>query len=258
MKTNNLYNTERAEKILDLIRSENSVSVNYLAEYFGVSGATIRTDLAKLENSGEIIRTHGGAMLKSSLHREQSMNERPNEDKKALIAQKALELIHDGDTLLLDTGTTIAALAHAITRSSLSNLRIFTNDIEAARILEEKEGTEIHLLGGKIRNGFHYCYGHQTIEELRRYNFQKLFLATSAISITHGLTTSNDELAHLKTAMIQSSKSIILLADSTKMNQIDFQTFAGIHEVDILVMDAEISPQNAQRLQEQIAKVILA
>lgn len=252
-----VYNIERAEKILEIIRSQNRVSVNYLADYFNVSSTTIRTDLAKLESNGDIIRTHGGAMLKASLHREQLISERLHGDKKAMIANKALELINPGDTLLIDTGTTMLYLAQALVRSSLSKLRIFTNDIEIARILEEKENFEIHLMGGKMRNGFHYCYGYQIIEELKKYNFEKLFIASSAISLTHGLTTSNDDLAQIKTAMMKSSNNIILLADSSKVNHIDFQTFAEINEVDVLIMDSDVSPQYAQKLNECISKVIL-
>ena len=258
MENDTVYTAERTEKILEIIRSQNSVSVKYLADYFNVSGATIRTDLTKLENSGDIIRTHGGAMLKTSLHHEQQINERFNADKKIMIANRALEFIHDGDTVLIDTGTTMLYLAQALARSSFSKVRIFTNDIEIVRILEEKEDFEIHLLGGKIRNSFHYCYGHQSIEELKKYNFEKMFLATAAISTTHGLTVSNDELAQVKTAMIKSSKNIILLADSSKINRIDFQTFADIGEVDVLIMDSGITPSYEKKLKEHISKIILA
>ncbi|MCI8993091.1 MAG: DeoR/GlpR transcriptional regulator [Eubacterium sp.] len=258
MENDTVYTAERTEKILEIIRSQNSVSVKYLADYFNVSGATIRTDLTKLENSGDIIRTHGGAMLKTSLHHEQQINERFNADKKIMIANRALEFIHDGDTVLIDTGTTMLYLAQALARSSFSKVRIFTNDIEIVRILEEKEDFEIHLLGGKIRNSFHYCYGHQIIEELKKYNFEKMFLATAAISTTHGLTVSNDELAQVKTAMIKSSKNIILLADSSKINRIDFQTFADIGEVDVLIMDSGITPSYEKKLKEHISKIILA
>lgn len=256
MDNDTVYNSERAEKILEIIRSQNSVSVNYLADYFNVSGTTIRTDLTKLENNGDIIRTHGGAMLKTSIHHEQLISERLNSDKKMLIADRALELVHNNDTILMDTGTTMLYLARALVKSPLTRLRVFTNDIEAVRILEEKEGFEIHLLGGKVRNGFHYCYGNQIIEELRKYNFEKLFVAASAISTTHGLTVSNDELGQIKTAMIRASKNIILLADSSKVNRVDFQTFADINEVDVLIMDSDVAPQYAQKLKDHISKVI--
>lgn len=257
MGNDTVYNSERAEKILALIREHNSVSVNYLAEYFNVSGATIRTDLTKLENSGDIIRTHGGAMMKTSIHREQLISERLHAEQKSLIANKALELINNGDTVLIDTGTTMLYLAQALVKSSLSKLRVFTNDLEVTRILEAKENFDVHLLGGKVRNGFHYCYGHQIIEELRKYNFEKLFIASAAISTTHGLTVSNDELAQIKAAMIRASKNIILLADSSKVNRVDFQTFADIHEIDVLIMDGGVSPQYEKKLRENISNVIL-
>lgn len=167
MKNDIIYSNERAEKILEILRSQNSVSVSYLADYFNVSGTTIRIDLTKLENSGNIIRTHGGAMLKSSLGREQMIDERSNSEQKSLISLKALDFVSENDTLLIDTGTTMISFAQALVASSISNLRIFTNDIKIAQILEEKPHFDVHLLGGKIRNHFHYCYGSQITEELK-------------------------------------------------------------------------------------------
>lgn len=252
-----LYSTERADKILAVLREQGSASVNYLAGYFNVSGATIRTDLTKLESAGEVIRTHGGAMLKSSLQRELRICDRINEDKKELIADKALELIQNEDTILLDTGTTMQFLAQSLLRSSISRLRIYSIDLEVLRILEARDDYELYLLGGRIRNGFHYCYGTQIVDALEKYNFEKLFLASSAISFEHGLTVTNSELSRIKQTMIKSSKSICLLADSTKLGRIDFESFARLDEIDTLIMDNSISDADKKRLKEEIGKVIL-
>ncbi len=255
---NDILNYEqRADKILEILRSQNSVSVNYLSEQLNVSGTTIRTDLTKMESSGIVVRTHGGAMLKTSLYREQAMTERLHDDKKMLIAAKALSHIENHDTLLIDTGTTMLFLARAIARSSLTKLRIFTNDLEVVRTLEVREDFEVNLLGGKIRNRFHYCYGNSLIQSLQNYNFEKLFLSASAISISHGLTVSTDELAQIKTAMIQSSHQIFLLADSSKVNHIDFRKFADLQEVDVLIMDQELSPSYQEKLQDMISCIEL-
>lgn len=196
-------------------------------------------------------------MLKSSIQRELRISDRTNDDKKALIANKALELINSEDTLLLDTGTTMQALAQALLRSSLKRIRIYTIDLEVIRILEPRDDFELYLMGGKIRNGFHYCYGRTIPDELKYYNFEKLFLASSAISFEHGLTVSNNELAQMKQAMMQSSKNICLLADSTKLGRIDFQSFAGLEEIDTLIMDANVSDPDKEKLNEQISKVVL-
>lgn len=258
MDNTTLYNNERLEKILDIIRSQHSVSVNYLADYFHVSGATIRTDLSRLENKGDIIRTHGGATIKSAIYHEQLINERLHDDLKMLIANQALAQVGENDTILIDTGTTMLFFAQALVRSSISRLKIYTNDIEVARILEAKEEFDIHLLGGKMRNGFHYCYGHQLIEELKNYHFEKLFVAASAIDIERGLTIYNSDLAQMKAAMIDSSKTVILLADSSKAELVDFQTFADINSVDVLIMDSGVPPLYVQKLKEHIANIVLA
>lgn len=258
MNSEILINSDRASKIIEIIRKNGTVSVNYLAELFQVSGTTIRTDLTRLEESGEIVRTHGGAMLRSSFTRETGIAERESKEEKNQIAEAAVQLLNNYDTVLIDTGTTMVAFARALVRSPLKNLRIFTIDFEVAGILENNSSFEIRLIGGKVRNGFHYCYGHQVIEELKKYNFEKLFLATSAIDPIHGLTTSNVDLAELKTTMLNVSRKIILLTDSSKIGRIDFQKFADISSIDTLITDNNANADIIPVFKEQIGAITIA
>ncbi|MCI7812774.1 MAG: DeoR/GlpR family DNA-binding transcription regulator [Lachnospiraceae bacterium] len=258
MNNENILSSERAEKIIEIIKEKGTVSVSYLSDFFHVSGTTIRTDLTRLEESGAIVRTHGGAMLRSSIIREMSMSERANNVEKNLIASEAVRLIHDSDTILIDTGTTMTAFARVLVRSALKNLRIFTIDFEVAGILESNPEFEIRLIGGRVRNGFHYCYGHQVIEELKKYNFEKLFLATSAIDKTCGLTTSNVDLAELKSTMVHVAGKVVLLSDSSKVGRIDFQKFADIQDIDLLITDNHIRPDYLQSFGEKLKKIIVS
>ena len=257
MNNETILNSERMEKIIEIIKEQRTVSVSYLADLFHVSGTTIRTDLTRLEENGDIIRTHGGAMLRSLVARELDMTKRENTDEKIRIASEAIRHISNSDTILIDTGTTMTALARALVRSSLKNLRIFTIDLEAARILEANPEFEIRLIGGLVRNGFHYCYGHQVIEELKKYNFEKLFLGVSGIDIEYGLTTSNVDLADLKVAMIQGSRNICLLSDSSKIGRMDFQKCASVDDIDLFITDRGIRQDHLQKLQETMGKIIV-
>ncbi|MBQ1311440.1 MAG: DeoR/GlpR transcriptional regulator [Blautia sp.] len=256
METENVTYLNRAEKIIDILREKGTVNVGYLAELFHVSGTTIRTDLNRLEENGEIVRTHGGAMLRSSYIRESRIAEREHEEEKNRIAQAAVQFVHNSDTILIDTGTTMAAFARALTRSSLKELRIFTIDLEIAAVLENNPSFEIRMVGGRVRNGFHYCYGHQVIEEIGKYNFEKLFLATSAMESSHGLTTSNVDLAELKEAMIRASGTIYLLSDSSKAGQVDFQRFANLRDIDVCITDHNIPADILETFREQMGTVI--
>lgn len=258
MKDTTLFNKERHQKILDIMHRDGSVNVNTLAEYFRVTPATIRADLSRLESEGALTRTHGGAIANIPSRREPKIHERHNEDKKNRIAEKTVEMIEDHDILLLDTGTTMVSLAKALVASNLTELTIFSNDIDVIRILEEKEQFALHLLPGKMRNGFHYCYGPQIAQILQNCRFNKLFLSTSAISLEYGLTTQSPELAQIKRDMIRTADRIILLADSSKLHQVNFQKFADLEQIDILVMDSALSANDTMLLENSVKRLIIA
>lgn len=253
-----MYGELRKQQILGVIKEKKSASVNELADYFNVTTATIRTDLTELEKAGEVIRTHGGAILKSDIAHEQFLSERENEDKKIKVALEAVKLIEEEDSILIDTGTSTAALARILVNSDLKCLRIFTNDFEIARLLEGKSEFDVHLIGGRIRKGFHYSYGGTAISELRKYSFDKLFLATSSLNFDSGLTTYHTETADLKVEMIKSSNQKILLLDSTKVNKVSFAKFADLKEIETVVVDNEISTFDHQNLVKIIDNVIIA
>lgn len=251
-----MYNKERIERILEILKESGSVSVNELSDIFHVSGATIRSDLAKMDSAGMVTRTHGGAILNSQIIRETLLNERVNNDKKQLIAKEALRFIHERDIILLDTGTTMSALAQALVQSDIEELTVFSNDLDVIRILEEKEHFSLTLFAGKVRNGFHYCYGAEMLSELANYHFTTLFLAASAIHRDHGLTTENSDLARIKSAMVSAADRVILLADSSKVGGVHLRKFASLSDIDLLIMDHEIDPENEKMLQNKIRNLI--
>lgn len=257
MEDNKMYTAQRRNEILRVLREQGSASVNQLTEYFHVSGTTIRLDLTALEKTGAVSRTHGGAVLSTAPYREPSIRERSNNEEKERIAQKAVSFISEHDTILIDTGTTTLALANALVSSPISHLVVYSHDLDVLRTLEEKEYFELHLLGGTIRNGFHYTFGNQVIAELNNYHFRKVFLGTCAISPESGLTTANSDLAAIKSAMISVSEEVCLLTDSSKMNQVSFRRFADLTAVDTLITDTGLSERDAAILRESVRSLIL-
>ena len=257
MEDNRLYTSQRRNEILKLLKEQGSISVNQLAEEFQVSGTTIRLDLSALEKTGLISRTHGGALLNTQSERETLIQERKNHAEKERIAQKAVSLIRENDTILIDTGTTMLALAKALAASAISRLRVYSNDLDVLRVLEEKENYELHLMGGVIRNGFHYTAGSRIIAELRDYHFKKMFLATSAISLESGLTTANSDLAAMKAAMIAASEKVILLTDSSKMHHVLFQRFADLDAVDTLITDSGLEEEDIAELEKRVGSLLI-
>ena len=252
-----MYNKERIERIFDLLKEKGSISVNELSVLFQVSGATIRSDLAKMEKAGLITRAHGGAMANSSLYRETLLTERIHDDRKKLIAQKALEYVHERDIILVDTGTTMVAFAEALAKSSIEELSVYSNDLDVIRILEEKEKFSLTLLGGKVRNRFHYCYGPEIQNELSNFHFTSMFLAASAIHEVYGLTTENTDLAGIKRSMIKASADIILLLDSSKIGNVHLRKFASLSDVDTLIMDQNLTAEEEQMLSSSVRNLVL-
>lgn len=258
MARSSIYSEQRKQQISEILLETGSVNVNDLAERFGVTTATIRTDLTDLEKAGELVRTHGGAVPNANAVQELFLSERENEDKKQRVALRALDFIDEDDTILIDTGTSSYALARALARSNIEKLRVYTNDFVIAKQLESKEDFEVHLLGGRVRKGFHYSYGGTTIAELRRFNFDKLFLTASSVDAAAGLTTYHTETATLKIEMISASRQRILLVDSTKLNKVAFAKFADLREIDVLIIDSEVKKFEQDYLSKHIKQVVLA
>lgn len=253
-----LYAEERKLKILDLINENNKVSVIQLRDFFNVSGATIRNDLRELESSNLLKRTHGGAIVKSktgfeldSQHKEGSF-----QAEKERIAEKALDLVEDGDTIILDTGTTTLELAKRL--SDKRNLTVVINDIQIARYLEEIEDINIIFIGGAIRKKFHCTVGTLGTRIISELTVDKAFMATNGISLKKGATTPEINQAETKKAMIAIANKIIVLCDSSKIGRSSFAQFADIQQVDIIITDSGIEDDLRQGFKLQGVEVMIA
>ena len=150
-----MYAEERKIKILELLSADKKVTVDQLTQLLNVTGATIRADLRSLEKANALTRTHGGAILAVKTRYEMDMQQREVKslEEKQKIALAALAYIEDGDTLVLDTGTTTMELARLLNQRK--RLTVATNDILIALALEKAETVETILLGGIVRRGFH-------------------------------------------------------------------------------------------------------
>jgi len=233
-----LFAEERRRNILEMVELRDKVTVTGLCEMFGLSGATIRNDLRQLHSSGLLIRTHGGAVRKTKAGFELNAGQRKVQDvaAKRAIAARAVELIEDGDRIVLDTGTTTLELAKRLGRAQ--NLAILTNDLEIALSLEEVEGVETILLGGRLRRGFRCTVGASTVAALGEFVVDKAFLGVNGLSLQRGATTPDLQQAQTKQAMIAAAKKSVLLCDHSKLDKACFARFAAIDEIDVLVTDA--------------------
>ena len=236
-----LYEEERKLKIVEYVQGHSRASVQELSTIFEVSESTVRRDLKELEDAKLLKRTHGGAVCLEAVNFEPTFIEK--EDKlrreKESIAKKTAEFIQDGDTILLDSGTTTLYLANELGR--FSRLTVVTNSLILAQKLQEMSGIEVVLTGGTLRLNTLALVGPIAERSLGMLRVDKGFIATNACDIKEGLTTPNIIEAATKRKMIDISKQVFLLADHTKFGKVSFSKFANLSDIDTCVTDDGIS-----------------
>ncbi len=246
---------ERKEKIIELLQVNYSLSVAELKNKLKVSEATIRRDLSELEQSGEIKRAHGGAVLNHTWQKEQSYNEKAIaalEEKKE-IAAIAAQYIKDNDTIILDSGTTTIQLIPYLLKKKLT---IVTNSIMAAYELSGHENIEMIVTGGQSREITKALVGDIAINALEGIHVNKVFLGTNAINLKIGLTTPNMEEAKIKRKMAQVANEVFVLADSSKFNKANFAKIIDILEVDYIITDSKLPQTQLKSYIENGVKII--
>ena len=233
-----LFAEERKKKIVEFVNEKRRVTVPELCTAFSVSGATMRNDLRDLDESGLITRTHGGAIRKSRTGYEPVMEYRSdkNMDAKRRLAEVALREIEDGDTIILDTGTTVRELAGFLGRKN--NLTVVTNDIKVAAELENFPSCEVLMVGGLLRKGFHCTVGYGIFSHLESLAVDKAFLGANSFSSRKGASTPDLSQSEIKRQMIEIAAKVIILCDHTKLETDSFMNFASPSQVDLLVTDS--------------------
>ncbi|MFZ5829787.1 MAG: DeoR/GlpR family DNA-binding transcription regulator [Planctomycetota bacterium] len=256
MASTTLFSEERRTRILELIRERKKLTVNELCELLNVSPATVRGDLRDLDREGLLVRTHGGAIEKTRAGFEQISSKRStvNLAAKQAIAAAAERFVEEGDTIVLDTGTTTMELAKRL--SAISRLTVVTNDLEIARVLEDAPGADVVLLGGSLRKGYHCTVGPAGMQMTRELRVDKAFIATNSLSPEAGATTPNIQQAETKKAMIAIARKVILLCDSGKIGKESFARFADLQQIDVLVTD-QLGRERRVAFEEQGIEVVV-
>lgn len=237
----NQNTVSRRSKILDYIGEKGQVRVPDLSEKFGVSVVTIRNDLIQLEKKNLLIRTHGGAIKEQRVSFDFAVSKKaemhPNE--KLRIANKAIEFIVDGDTIILDSGSTTQQIAKQLNK--FKHLTVVTNALNIVATLSEYEDIDIIIPGGMLRKKSFSLIG--SIAEVGISNFyaDKVFLGVDGIDVEYGVTTPNIEEAHLNRLMINKSKEVFVVTDSSKFDKRSMAHITDLENVDYIITDSNIS-----------------
>jgi len=249
---------QRREKILELLREDGSAKVNELSKIFKVSEVTIRQDLEKMDKDGLVTREHGGAFLKEvedQVRRFTLMNQ-ANMDRKIVIGQKAAQLIEDGDTIILDSGSTTTEIAKNLI--GRKNLTIITNALNIALLLGAEPGIEVIMTGGEFKPPTLSLMGQKAADFFNDVHVDKLFLATAGISLRSGLTYPSLSDIVVKKAMIDVAETVYLVADSTKIGKGAFASLGALSLIDYIITDTNIDESYKQLFNEHEIELILA
>lgn len=226
---------------MQYIKSKGCGDIKELSNLVGASESTVRRDLDELARSGRLERTHGGAVLKyfgAAFERQHEEKLNLMKEEKQRIAAKAASYICEGDTVFIDSGTTVYFLKNVL--SEIPNLTVFTYDLIIANTLELHSTSNLIVTGGIRRQGYNNALiGSQVVEFLNSIRVDKVLLAADAVDIEFGVSNSNLMEAELKRLLITIGKKIILLADHTKFDTIAMAKVCPIDDIDLLITDCE-------------------
>lgn len=236
MKINgqNMFKEERKAGILQILEAERRAEVPDLSQRFKVSADTIRRDLRELESDGLIRKTHGGALQRIASPPPYTVRLVQASKLKEAIGRRAAELVEEGDSIVIDSGTTTLCLARAL---SVNRLRVLTNSLEIGHVIAEQKQYELILLGGRYDRVHQELVGAATVEQLSRYRVDKVFMGMTAIDRANGITDDSEEDAAFKRNLTRVSQQVIGLADHTKIGRVSFSLVAPASEIDIFITD---------------------
>jgi len=253
-----MYAPERQQEILRLARDGGRVDVLSLAEEFQVTAETIRRDLKALDRAGLLRRVHGGPIPAGRLDFEPDLAERESTaaDEKDRIAKSALAELPAEGTMILDAGTTVARLAGMIPLES--TLTIVTHSLPNAARLADHPGIQLHLVGGRVRHRTRAAVDAWALRAYGEIRADVLFIAANGFSAEHGLTTPDLAEAAVKRAAVRAARRVVLLADSAKHGQEHFARFGDLSDVDLLITDSGLSPEDAAAIERDGTEVVRA
>ena len=233
---------ERHQQILQLLDARGKVAIADLSVRFSVSEMTIRRDLAQLEADGLLRRTHGGAArsLSASFEPPFAIRSRLNLEAKRAIGASVAERLSDGQTVILDGGSTGAAVADALVGR---NLTVCALNLRVAEILCSSPNTKVMVPGGFIRHGEQSFVGPAAERTLADHRFDTYVMTVSAADATAGFTEWTVEDAAVKRAALAAALQTVVACDSSKFGHSAFARIAPLDAVDLIVTDAQIDAE---------------
>jgi len=245
---------ERQGKILNLLSRNDLTSVTDLAEKLNVSGVTIRQDLNFLEVEGLVKRVHGGAMLEDADDLSNRLGY--NYDKKLRIARKAAELVKDGETILIESGSANVLLARELVKRK--SITLITTNVFIARQFRKNAQTNIILLGGLYQQSSESVVGKITKTCLDQINFDKAFIGIDGYTSKSGFTLRDLFRAEISSYIIKKTSEVIVVSDSSKFGRTELTRICSLSEIRHIATDNELEESYRKEFNSAGVDLILA
>lgn len=246
---------QRRENIINKLKEKDIYTIDSLTKEFNVSRITIQRDINILEQRGLVSKVHGGVKLKikegQSFETRFSVRLKSNYEKKLEIAQKALNYVIDGDTIFLDSSSTVFVFAKELFKRNFLDLNIIT--ISPAIICEALLYPNLRVIctGGQLRHDFNMFFGAWVIDFLGKVNIDSSFISAAGISIDGEYTSSDIELANILSVVSSRSKEINLLVDSSKFSKIGMLNITTKNKHQRIITDKDVDKSIASRLKNK-------
>jgi DeoR/GlpR family transcriptional regulator of sugar metabolism len=250
---------ERRIRIREILTNSRTVTATQLTQTLGVTAATIRRDLASLESEGVLVRSHGGAVSRTSGTNFQLSYDvllRTNSAEKVAIAAEADKLILEGETLFLEGSSTVYELARRLARRT--RLTIVTNSPNLVALLQPNPGITIISTGGDLEKDTFYLSGVWTERVITEIRVDKAIIGVSALDPCYGFSAARQSESQIKKLLAKAAKCRIALADHSKFGKQSFSFVGPISSVDIVVTDSKTDPKYVKELREGGVEVIVA
>lgn len=247
----------RRSEILELLKKKENISVIELSTMYKVSEVSIRNDLAHLESKGLLIRTRGGAINKQPINFDLSLNQRLKKyfKEKQNIGKKAVEFINEGDTIVMDSGSTTLRIAENL--GIFKQIKLITNSLPIAEQVADFKGVEVIIPGGVLRSEMRSLIGPMAERNLLNYYCDIAFLAVDGIDCDKGISTPVLYEATFSRTMIDISKRVIVVSDSSKFQRRSFAKIASMDKIDIIISDKGIPEEDRLKLERMNLELVL-
>lgn len=255
---------ERRNRIVEMVNSTGSRLVNDISTELGVTEVTVRADLRLLEKRGLLTRFHGGAARIDATasdtaypSAEISLNERYQlaADPKKRIALEAAKLVKEGDTIILDSGSTTKLLAEEL--AGMRNIAVITNNLPAAAVLSENKDITLVVCGGTVRHKTASLHGSIAEYALRDVSANLMFVGADGLDVENGITTFNEGFA-ISAVMAAASRQVVVVTDSSKFGRKGFNQVLSLDKIDTVITDEEAPAEALAGLRKKGKNVIVA